>query len=663
MTRPVKNHTAPTQVLLDVLIYAILDLNEKDQKFVSYVWVDMLWFDEFISWYPPDFCDIDKIIIPSKQLWIPDLTIEEMTEKDKTSASPHVIVLSSGRISLRNDMMVISTCKMNVYKFPFDNQSCNLTFKSAIYSNEEIHFSQIGNSSRSTNWTLSMIRSQSEWLLINMDFTNKTVDNFGINQSMLVYTIHMKRRSVLYVVNFMLPILFFLGLDLASFLISDSSGEKLGFKVTVLLAVTVMQLILNEILPNSSDRIPLIATYIVGIFGLMMLSLTETIVVMYLLEKDSKENEPNADQNLSEDCGDKRGKISLDDCFRGINTWIHSACVCDVSAGKTPPEVLPLPQEGSSSQLMEESNDSKLGELVKPPFLLLSSKKEEAKPAGYWKRHQQQYPTFIPNFYPRMVIPFMTQPLPDVEYRSTTQPLNIISQISIKRRAGLYIINFMLPILFFVGLDLASFMISDSSGEKLSFKVTVLLAVTVMQLILNDILPSSSNRIPLIASYCIGIFGMMMLSLLETVLVMFLLHKDTKEVAEKEQSMIEDCEYKEGNVSIKKYYTGEIPKLIIVFTVPLCDVSPGQTPSEVLLVVKEVRESSSQLMEESCDFEKLSYELRELVKMLLNSRTEEARPSGYWKEVCKKLNKEFFIFYIIALALFLVYMFYRWSAE
>ena len=60
-----------------------------------------------------------------------------------------------------------------------------------------------------------------------------------------------------------------------------------------------------------------LATYIVGIFGLMMLSLTETIVVMYLLEKDSKENEPNADQNLSEDCGDKRGKISLDDCFRG----------------------------------------------------------------------------------------------------------------------------------------------------------------------------------------------------------------------------------------------------------------------------------------------------------------------------------------------------------
>lgn len=68
----------------------------------------------------------------------------------------------------------------------------------------------------------------------------------------------MKRRSVLYIVNFLLPVLFFLGLDLASFLISDHGGEKLSFKVTVLLAVTVLQLILNEILPSSSDSIPLI---------------------------------------------------------------------------------------------------------------------------------------------------------------------------------------------------------------------------------------------------------------------------------------------------------------------------------------------------------------------------------------------------------------------
>ena len=68
----------------------------------------------------------------------------------------------------------------------------------------------------------------------------------------------MQRHSVLYIVNFLFPVVFFLVLDLASFFMSDTGGEKVGFKITVLLAVTVMQLLLNDILPSSSSRIPLI---------------------------------------------------------------------------------------------------------------------------------------------------------------------------------------------------------------------------------------------------------------------------------------------------------------------------------------------------------------------------------------------------------------------
>ena len=58
-----------------------------------------------------------------------------------------------------------------------------------------------------------------------------------------------------------------------------------------------------------------------------------------------------------------------------------------------------LSHQGSSSQVMEESNDSKLGELVKPPSLLLNSKKEEAKPAGYWRRVCKRINTVFFIFY------------------------------------------------------------------------------------------------------------------------------------------------------------------------------------------------------------------------------------------------------------------------
>lgn len=63
---------------------------------------------------------------------------------------------------------------------------------------------------------------------------------------------------MLYVVNLIVPLLYFLILDLASFFISEARGEKLGFKVTVLLSISVLLLILQDMLPSTEDTLPMI---------------------------------------------------------------------------------------------------------------------------------------------------------------------------------------------------------------------------------------------------------------------------------------------------------------------------------------------------------------------------------------------------------------------
>ncbi len=113
-------------------------------------------------------------------------------------------------------------------------------------------------------------------------------------------------------------------LDLASFFIPDR-GEKLCFKVTVLLGISVLLLILNDILPSKSHRCPLIgkssvqgqvseyrdifsyirdkfglsynlpllfcaAVYVVVIFSFMLLSLLETILVIYIINMNSEDH-------------------------------------------------------------------------------------------------------------------------------------------------------------------------------------------------------------------------------------------------------------------------------------------------------------------------------------------------------------------------------------
>uniref|UniRef100_A0A669D029 Uncharacterized protein n=2 Tax=Oreochromis niloticus TaxID=8128 RepID=A0A669D029_ORENI len=275
---------------------------------------------------------------------------------------------------------------MHIYKFPFDIQSCNLSFKSVVYTAQEIRLQPSDNSTEATEWSPDLMRTQCEWLFINMTVTANNASDL-VGQDIIMYTITMKRRSLLYVVNFLLSVLFFLSLDLASFLISDSGGEKLSFKVTVLLAVTVLQLIVNEILPASSNRIPLIAVYLIGIFALMMLSLLETILVMYPMEKDStsQETEPKRDQSLTEDCT-KQGKASLRSCHRELHKRTQSVCFYDVSASETPSELLPEAKEASTSKdhhhALERLSDE-LREIEKTLTRLLNIKREKDKP-GYW---------------------------------------------------------------------------------------------------------------------------------------------------------------------------------------------------------------------------------------------------------------------------------------
>ncbi|XP_026171884.1 5-hydroxytryptamine receptor 3A-like [Mastacembelus armatus] len=391
MTRPVKNYKHPTHVTLEVLLYAILDVVEKDQKFIPYVWTVTRWTNEYISWDPDNFCGIDNISLPNEIFWKPDLTIEEMTERDKAPPSPYLTINSKGDVEVQNDQVLVSSCRMHTYSFPFDIQSCNLSFKSVIHTAKEIRLQPSDNSSEATEWSREVMRTQYEWLFINMTVsTNNATDPSG--QDIVIFTINMKRRPVLYIVNFLLPVLFFLCLDLASFLISDSGGEKLSFKVTVLLAVTVLQLILNEILPSSSDKIPLIALYCIGNFALMMLSLLETIFVMYLMEKDSAASQAtmaDEDRILSEDCR-KQGEAKCCSCHREEHNWAQCACFYNVPAVETPTELLPVPKEGNSTNLMEEYDTLEklsegLREMEKTLSLLLNSRKDENKP-GYWTR-------------------------------------------------------------------------------------------------------------------------------------------------------------------------------------------------------------------------------------------------------------------------------------
>ncbi|XP_051925674.1 5-hydroxytryptamine receptor 3A-like [Hippocampus zosterae] len=374
MTRPVKYYKRPTHVSLEVLLYAILNVVEKEQKFVPYVWTVTRWHNEYISWDPQAFCGINNVSIPVGILWKPDLTIEEMAEKDKAPPNLYVTISADGLVEVTNDQVLFSMCRMNIYKFPFDTQRCNLTFKSIIHSAKDLRLQPSNNSSEATEWSRDLMPTQFEWIFLHLNVTAIKASSPD-HQDVIVYTISMRRKPILYIINFLLPVLFFLSLDLASFLISDSGGEKLSFKVTVMLAVTVLQLILNEILPSSSNSIPLIAVYCIGIFALMLLSLLETIFVMHLMEKDNHSEDEDGD-GISEE---RNMQTSCDKQHAEVQAWTQGGVF--FSMPETPTGLMPA-HSGALCQTLEKLS-GELGQMERTQTVLLKGKKDKDK-KGYW---------------------------------------------------------------------------------------------------------------------------------------------------------------------------------------------------------------------------------------------------------------------------------------
>lgn len=78
---------------------------------------------------------------------------------------------------------------------------------------------------------------------------------FNLNPSQ---QLHMQRRPILYVLNLIFPTSALFILDMVISCTYVSSSEKINFKITLILEVSVLSLILNEILPTSSDDPPVI---------------------------------------------------------------------------------------------------------------------------------------------------------------------------------------------------------------------------------------------------------------------------------------------------------------------------------------------------------------------------------------------------------------------
>uniref|UniRef100_A0A673GUF0 5-hydroxytryptamine receptor 3A-like n=1 Tax=Sinocyclocheilus rhinocerous TaxID=307959 RepID=A0A673GUF0_9TELE len=248
--RPVFYPKTPTNISVSFTLYGILDV-------VS------------LSW-DPDECGTDRISLPRKKLWIPDVVINEFMDENKSPDTYYLYVQHTGKVMDDLPIHVISSCNMDIYSFPFDIQNCTFTFNSYKLTGK-LHL------------TMNTKNPPHKWFLL-VYFISKHVtiiDKFfpSINFLLSHLKYFMSRRPTMYVVNLLIPSCFLIAVDLFSFLLPPQNVDRSAFKMTLILGYTVFLLLMNDLLPVTGNTLPLINVFFSLCLALMVASLLETILV------------------------------------------------------------------------------------------------------------------------------------------------------------------------------------------------------------------------------------------------------------------------------------------------------------------------------------------------------------------------------------------------
>uniref|UniRef100_A0A3Q2D108 5-hydroxytryptamine receptor 3A-like n=1 Tax=Cyprinodon variegatus TaxID=28743 RepID=A0A3Q2D108_CYPVA len=229
-----------------------------------------------LSW-DEETCGAEKVSVPREKLWIPDVHIAEFMNEDKSPTTPYVYLYNTGDVYDDRPIRVVSSCKLEIYTFPFDVQKCSLTFGSYLHFAEKI-----------LKESRNVLKTNGEWELSKITMTQHNLTLDSISYSEVIFNLFLRRRPTLYVVNLLVPSCFLVAVDLFSFMLPPESVDRSSFKMTLILGYTVFLLIMNDLLPVPGQRTPLINVFFSITLALMVASLLETVFITNIQHSSSQ---------------------------------------------------------------------------------------------------------------------------------------------------------------------------------------------------------------------------------------------------------------------------------------------------------------------------------------------------------------------------------------
>ncbi|KAG8444309.1 hypothetical protein GDO86_002313 [Hymenochirus boettgeri] len=279
VVRPVETYKDKVEVTVGLQLIQLINVDEVNQIVSTNVRLKQQWVDVNLKWDPAHYGGIQRLRIPSNDVWSPDLVLYNNADGDFAIAKETNVLLEyNGKITWTPPAIFKSYCEIIVTYFPFDQQNCSMKLGTWTYDgslvaiNPEGDRPDLSNFMESGEWLMKDYRCWKHWVYYTCCPDKPYLD--------ITYHFILQRLPLYFIVNVIIPCLLFSFLTGLVFYLPTDSGEKMTLSISVLLSLTVFLLVIVELIPSTSSAVPLIGKYMLFTMVFVIASIIITVIVI-----------------------------------------------------------------------------------------------------------------------------------------------------------------------------------------------------------------------------------------------------------------------------------------------------------------------------------------------------------------------------------------------
>ncbi|CAB3237193.1 unnamed protein product [Arctia plantaginis] len=140
-SRPVKDHKSSIEVSVRLALKYI-SFDSLEETFTVHSWVGMMWQDEFLTWIPSDYGNIEKAQLESHRIWTPRMALynADPTTYPSDQIYTTCLVTHEGVVTCVPHIAHSGICRTTLRKWPYDMQNCTLYFGSWMNTGEQVNY-------------------------------------------------------------------------------------------------------------------------------------------------------------------------------------------------------------------------------------------------------------------------------------------------------------------------------------------------------------------------------------------------------------------------------------------------------------------------------------------------------------------------------------------